>query len=129
MGLEDGPEELARSQWTSGGPSYPQQLTDLVIKQKVIVLNTAASVVGNGSSELWKSTPFVQQPFGPHKLLRAFDTLLSRQKTTQETLLGQRAMSLPAIPSTQPLAVADVLFPTPTNCAQDPAQQPRSEVL
>ena len=70
-------------------------------------------------------------------------------------------MSLPAIPSTQPLAVADVLFPTPlpirikakiepvvreklltpipmippvlsatpTNCAQDPAQQPRSEVL
>ena len=60
--LEDGPEELARSQWTSGGPSYPQHLTDLVIKQRVIVLNTAASVVGNGSSELWKSTPFVQQP-------------------------------------------------------------------
>ena len=60
--LEDGLEELGRSQGTIGGSSYPQQLTDLVIKQKVIVLNTAASVVASNNSELWKSTPFVQQP-------------------------------------------------------------------
>ncbi|PVH80298.1 hypothetical protein DL98DRAFT_515598 [Cadophora sp. DSE1049] len=149
--LEDGLGGLVSSQGTNGDPFYPKHLTDLVIKKKVIVLSTAASAVTNGSSEPWKSTQFVQQPFGPHKLARAFDALLSGKTTTQETLLGQRAMSLPVMPSTQPLAnaeppfptslsiqskpftpiptVAPVLSPILTSRVQDPIQRPRSEVL
>ncbi|TGO07030.1 hypothetical protein BTUL_0344g00010 [Botrytis tulipae] len=98
---------LARSQETSGAHSYPKQLTDLMIKNKVIVLSTAASAARNGSSEFWKLAQFVQQPFGPHKLARAFDAFLSAKTTTQEALLGLRTKSLPMIPASQPLVNAE----------------------
>lgn len=53
---------LVGPQGTSGAPSYPKQLTDLVIKKKIIVLSTAEPAARNANSEFWNSTQFVQQP-------------------------------------------------------------------
>ncbi|KAL2070264.1 hypothetical protein VTL71DRAFT_13290 [Oculimacula yallundae] len=104
--LGDDFEGSVGSQATSGAPSYHNNLTDLVIKNKVIVLGTSASAARTGA-EFWKLPHFIQQPFGPHKLARAFEAFLSAAKiATQEEVTGLRAKPLSTTLASQPLGIA-----------------------